>query len=134
MANGKQLRVLFIDDEPEILILVKSRVESNGYQGITASNGKQGLELAETQSPQVILLDLLMPEMDGYEVMKKLKSNPDTANIPVILFTAAPPEEVTKKGGQVMEAVDFVIKPFDEKALMFIINRIADMTAEDSMD
>jgi len=75
-----------------------------------------------------------MPEMDGYEVMKKLKSDPETAKIPVILFTAAPPEEVTKKGGQVMEAVDFVIKPFDDKALLFLINRIADMTTEDVMD
>ncbi|MBN2143273.1 MAG: response regulator, partial [Candidatus Aureabacteria bacterium] len=83
------------------------------------------------EKPDIILLDLLMPEMDGYEVMKHLKENSDTAKIPVILFTAAPPEAVVKKGGQVMDAVDFVIKPFDDKALMFIVNRIADMTRKD---
>jgi response regulator RpfG family c-di-GMP phosphodiesterase len=66
--------------------------------------------------------------------MKHLKSDPTTEKIPVILFTAAPPEEVIKKGGQVMEAVDFVIKPFDDKALLFLMNRIADMSRQDVMD
>jgi two-component system alkaline phosphatase synthesis response regulator PhoP len=127
-------KILIIDDEPEILILVKSRIEASGYRGITAGNGKTGIELAKSENPTVILLDLLMPEMDGYEVMKRLKGDETTAKIPVILFTAAPPEEVIKKGGQVMEAVDFVIKPFDDKALLFLINRIADMTSEDVMD
>lgn len=130
----KEAKILIIDDEPEILILVKSRIESSGYIGITASNGKDGISIAEKENPSIILLDLLMPEMDGYEVMKRLKSNSITKNIPVILFTAAPPEEVIKKGGQVMEAVDFVIKPFDDKALLFLINRIADMTSEERMD
>ncbi|EKD28053.1 MAG: Sensor protein [uncultured bacterium] len=130
----KKSKILIIDDEPEILILVKSRIESSGYKGITAGSGKAGIELAMKEKPTIILLDLLMPEMDGYEVMKQLKSNPLTEKIPVILFTAAPPEEVIKKGGQVMEAVDFVIKPFDEKALLFLINRISDMTSEDVMD
>ena len=127
-------KILIIDDEPEILILVKSRISANGYHAITANSGRAGIEMAQKEKPKVILLDLLMPEMDGYEVMKKLKGNPETEKIPVILFTAAPPEEVIKKGGHVMEAVDFVIKPFDEKALMFLINRIADMTGNDVMD
>ena len=130
----KNPKILIIDDEPEILILVKSRIEANGYKGVTANSGKTGIELAKKEKPNVILLDLLMPEMDGYEVMKKLKSDKETAGIPVILFTAAPPEEVTKKGGKVMEAVDFVIKPFDEKALLFLINRISDMTSDEKMD
>ncbi len=127
-------KILIIDDEPEILILVKSRITANGYRAVTAGSGKAGLETAEKDKPDIILLDLLMPEMDGYEVMKRLKANPVTKPIPVILFTAAPPEEVIKKGGHVMEAVDFVIKPFDEKALIFLINRIADMINKDKMD
>ncbi len=127
-------KILIIDDEPEILILVRSRIEKHGYQTITAGSGVLGLHLAKKEQPQVILLDLLMPEMDGYEVMKHLKSDPKTEKIPVILFTAAPPEEVTKKGGQVMEAVDFVIKPFDDKALMFLVNRIANIVNPDVMD
>lgn len=127
-------KVLVIDDEPEILILVESRIRSQGYDVVTAGGGKRGLELAKDQSPDLILLDLLMPEIDGYEVMKRLKADDDTKDIPVILFTAAPPEEVTKKGGQVIDAVDFVIKPFDEKALLFLVNRIAQVTQDDVMD
>ncbi len=130
----QKVKILIIDDEPEILILVRSRIEKHGYKAITAGGGAAGLQLAQKEHPNVILLDLLMPEMDGYEVMKKLKSDPKTEKIPVILFTAAPPEEVTKKGGQVMEAVDFVIKPFDDKALMFLVSRIAEMTRQDVMD
>ncbi len=127
-------KVLIIDDEPEILILVKSRIDSAGYDGITANSGKDGIDLAKSAKPDVILLDLLMPEMDGYEVMKRLKGDLETEKIPVILFTAAPPEEVIKKGGQVMEAVDFVIKPFDDKALLFLIDRISAMSSEEIMD
>jgi len=127
-------KVLIIDDEPEILILVKSRIDSAGYDCITANSGKDGISLAQSSKPDVILLDLLMPEMDGYEVMKRLKGDTTTESIPVILFTAAPPEEVIKKGGQVMEAVDFVIKPFDDKALLFLIERISDMSSEEIMD
>jgi CheY-like chemotaxis protein len=130
----EKTKVLIIDDEPEILILVRSRIEKHGYKAITAGNGPLGLQLAKKEQPQVILLDLLMPGMDGYEVMKYLKSDPHTEKIPVILFTAAPPEEVIKKGGQVMEAVDFVIKPFDDKALLFLMNRIADMSRQNVMD
>jgi CheY-like chemotaxis protein len=128
------VKVLVIDDEPEILILVQSRLEANGYEAITAGGGREGIALSKSAKPDVILLDLLMPDMDGYEVMKVLKGSEETDKIPVILFTAAPPEEVTKKGGQVMEAVDFVIKPFDDKALIFLINRITEMTREDIMD
>ena len=128
------VKVLVIDDEPEILILVQSRLEANGFEAITAGSGQAGIDLSRSAKPDVILLDLLMPEMDGYEVMKVLKGDPEIDKIPVILFTAAPPEEVTKKGGQVMEAVDFVIKPFDDKALIFLINRITEMTREDIMD
>lgn len=121
-------KILIIDDEPEILILVKSRINANGFEAITAGNGMRGLELAREQKPDVILLDLLMPEMDGFEVMSALKQDTATAGIPVILFTAAPPEEVSKKGDIVMDSVDFVIKPFDDKALMFLINRLMDLT------
>ena len=121
-------KVLGVDDEPEIVILVKARLEANGFDAIGASNGKDAIEKVLDQSPDVILLDLLMPVMDGYEAMRCLKENEKTRNIPVILFTAAPPEEVIEKGADTMDALDFVIKPFDEGALETLLKKVQQLT------
>ncbi len=127
MADTKK-RILVVDDEPDIVTLVKSRLEANGYEVVSAYNGKDGLEKAEEAQPDMILLDLMMPIMDGYEAGQKLKENPKTKDIPIILFTAAAAEEVAKKGADTIEAIDYVVKPFDDAALLFLINRIADIT------
>jgi len=128
MAETKKKCILVVDDEPDIVTLVKSRLEANGYEVISAYNGKDGLEKAEESQPDMILLDLMMPIMDGYEAGQKLKENPKTKDIPLILFTAAAAEEVAKKGAETIEAIDYVVKPFDDAALLFLINRIADIT------
>lgn len=127
MADAKK-RILVVDDEPDIVTLVKSRLEANGYEVVSAYNGKDGVEKAEEAQPDMILLDLMMPIMDGYEAGQKLKENPKTKDIPIILFTAAAAEEVAKKGAETIEAIDYVVKPFDDAALLFLINRIADIT------
>lgn len=125
---SKKKKILVVDDEPDIVTLIKSRLEANGYDVVSAYNGKDGLEKAEESQPDMILLDLMMPIMDGYEAGQKLKENPKTKNIPIILFTAASAEEVAKKGAETIEAIDYVVKPFDDAALLFLINRIADIT------
>lgn len=125
---SKKKKILVVDDEPDIVTLIKSRLEANGYDVVSAYNGKDGLEKAEEAQPDMILLDLMMPIMDGYEAGQKLKENPKTKNIPIILFTAASAEEVAKKGAETIEAIDYVVKPFDDAALLFLINRIADIT------
>lgn len=128
MAEEKRKRVLVVDDEPDIVMLIKSRLEANGYEVVSAYNGKDGIEKAEESQPSLILLDLMMPVMDGYEAGQKLKENPKTKDIPIILFTAASAEEVAKKGAETIDAIDYVVKPFDDAALLFLINRIADIT------
>lgn len=128
MPPTRKKKILVVDDEPDIVTLIKSRLEANGYEVVSAYNGKDGLEKAEETQPDMILLDLMMPIMDGYEAGQKLKENPKTKNIPIILFTAASAEEVAKKGAETIEAIDYVVKPFDDAALLFLINRIADIT------
>ena len=121
-------KVLIVDDEPDIVILLKSRFESNGFKTIGVSNGKEAIDKALQEKPDIILLDLLMPVMDGYEAMRHLRKNEKTRDIPIILFTAAPPEEVIKKGDDTMQAIDFVIKPFDEGALSTLLTRVQQLT------
>ncbi|MCK5706032.1 MAG: response regulator [Candidatus Aureabacteria bacterium] len=121
-------KVLVVDDEPEIVILVKSRLEANGFEAIGADNGKEAIEKALTENPDIILLDLLMPVMDGYEAMNHLKKHEETKDIPIILFTAAPPEKVIKKGDDTMNAIDFVMKPFDDGALSTLLKRVKQIT------
>ena len=124
----KKKKVLIVDDEPDIVILLKSRFESNGFKTIGVSNGKEAIDKALQEKPDIILLDLLMPVMDGYEAMRHLKKDEKTREIPSILFTAAPPEEVIKKGDDTMQAIDFVIKPFDEGALSTLLTRVKQLT------
>ena len=121
-------KVLIVDDEPDIVILLKSRFEASGFTAIGASNGKDGIEKALEEKPDIILLDLLMPQMDGYEAMRHLKKNKKTRDIPLILFTAAPLEEVLKKGDNTVKAIDFVIKPFNEGALSTLITKVKQLT------
>ena len=121
-------KVLIVDDELDIVILLKSRLEANGFKTTGASNGQDAIDKALKENPDIILLDLLMPVMDGYEAMRRLRGNEKTRDIPIILFTAAPPEEVIKKGDNTMKAIDFVIKPFDEGALSTLIKRVKQLT------
>ena len=121
-------KILIVDDEPDIIVLLKSRFESNGFKTIGVSNGKEAIDKAHQEKPDIILLDLLMPIMDGYEAMRHLKKDEKTRDIPIILFTAAPPEKVIQKGDDTMEAIDFVIKPFDEGALSTLLTRVQQLT------
>ena len=85
----KVRRILFIDDEDDIKALAQFCLESEaGWLMISASNGKEGLELAEKEQPDAILLDAMMPELDGIQTLARLQSNPETKNIPTIFITA----------------------------------------------
>ncbi len=80
-------RVLFVDDEPMVVKVVESRLRSAGFEVITARNGKEGIAKAETQAPDIIVLDSMMPEMNGQETCARLKANEKTKRIPVVVFT-----------------------------------------------
>ena len=103
--------ILCIDDDHDILNLLEKILAGAGYAVITATDGKQGLSEARNRKPDLILLDVIMPGMDGYEVCKKIKDKEETKNIPIIFITAKNEDEDEAKGLK-MGAVDYIRKPF----------------------
>ncbi len=82
-------RALIIDDDADLLLLVRKTLEfMAGWEVVTAASGAAGIELARSAAPNVVLVDLMMPEMDGYEVCRRLKADPATAGVPIVLLTA----------------------------------------------
>jgi putative two-component system response regulator len=115
-----QNRILIIDDAPANIKLLGQALKDR-YVVVVANNGQSGLKIAQSEPPpDLILLDVMMPEMDGYEVCAHLKNNPDTAAIPVIFLTAndAPGEE---DKGLRLGAVDFITKPF---SIPLVLSRV----------
>ena len=110
-------KILVIDDDPHLTMMVTSRLRANGYDVVTAADGEEGVGKVKKEFPDLVLLDILMPKMDGYGVLSELKSEPRTKNIPVIMFTAK------AQGGDITDAVDggavdYIIKPFKPEDLL----------------
>lgn len=116
----KKAKILIIDDEPEITEIVDIFLSNAGFQVIAENNANAGIKAAEKSRPALILLDIMMPSMDGYEVCNALKANPVTANIPVIFLTGKDSRDDSgrsfKVGGDL-----FVKKPFSCERLLEII-------------
>ena len=104
-------KVLVIDDEPVVRQVVNRLLTGEGYQVIEAPYGQAGYQLAISEKPNIILLDLMMPVMDGFQVLSKLKSNPETRPIPVIILTAKIDAESERRCMQ-SGAVDYIKKPW----------------------
>jgi len=116
-------RILVVDDEPSILRLVTATLEAKDYEVITASNGTDGLVFARTKHPDLILLDIMMPQMDGTEVRRRLAADPKTKDIPVIHLSAV--GDFQKQLDAFDEGTaDYITKPFAPKELQ---QRVADM-------
>jgi CheY-like chemotaxis protein len=116
-------KILIVDDEPAILIVSRRRLEANGYEVITAESGKEGIEKAVTCEPDLVLLDIIMPGLDGYEVCRRLKSSEKTREIPVIIFTASSPQDDSGEKAIEFGAVGYLTKPFESDDLLSIIER-----------
>ena len=114
MARGT---VLVIDDERDLVNLVRYNLESEGFEVLGALDGESGLKLAMTRSPDLILLDRMMPGPDGVEVCRRLRREERTAHVPVIMLTARVEEEERVRGLDA-GADDYVTKPFSVKELM----------------
>ncbi|MDW7730946.1 MAG: response regulator [Methanolobus sp.] len=109
-------KLLIVDEEIDALTALKVALEAEGYNVIVALDGFEGIEKARTENPDVILLDIMMPGMDGFEVCRRLKSDPSTDHIPVIMLTAKG-ETDDKVEGLELGADDYVTKPFNLKEL-----------------
>ncbi len=110
-------RILVVDDTATNQIILKAKLAAQYYDVLLADNGETALEIAENEYPDIILLDVVMPGMDGYEVCEKLKQNPVTAHIPVIMVTSANEPEERVRGLEV-GACDFLSKPIDDTELL----------------
>ena len=109
--------VLIVDDVPTNVMLVQAILKKEGYRLLTCDSGAKALRLAHDKHPNLILLDIMMPEMDGYEVLQHLKSNPDTNDIPVIIMSALSDMQSIVKGYQ-LGATEYVTKPFQREELV----------------
>jgi DNA-binding response OmpR family regulator len=109
-------KILIVDDTPTNVRLLDALLTPRGYTVMEASSGEEALSLLEKEHPDLILLDILMPGLDGYEVCRRLRANPDTAHLPVIMITASE----TRQKVKALEAGadDFVVKPFDKAELL----------------
>jgi len=116
-------KILLADDEEDIKTIVKIFLEGKGYEVVTAFDGLDAIEIAKAEMPDLILLDVMMPVINGYEVCQKLKADQQTANIPVIMLSAAAHSDSVKKGMEA-GALDYIIKPFDPEKLEQGIEKI----------
>ncbi|KMT21422.1 response regulator transcription factor [Clostridium cylindrosporum] len=120
MANEK---ILIVDDELHIIELLKYNLESNGYKVIFAQTGKEAIKLATEKRPDLILLDVMLPEMDGFDVCKNINKSKETEGIPIIMLTAKG-EELDKILGLELGADDYITKPFSVRELIARIKAV----------
>lgn len=114
---ASEYTVLIVDDVPTNVMLVQAILRKEGYTLLTADSGAKALQIVGSKRPNLILLDIMMPEMDGYEVLQHLKSNPDTNDIPVIIMSALSDMQSIVKGYQ-LGATEYVTKPFQREELV----------------
>ncbi len=115
--------ILVIEDDKDIANLIAYHLEKANYNVIIAHDGKQGFSLARKASPTLILLDLMLPEVDGLEVCRMLKTNEETRNIPIIMVTAKS-EEIDKIVGFELGADDYIVKPFSPRELVLRVKAV----------
>src|SRR5580704_8657433 len=116
-------KILVVDDERHIVRLVQVNLERAGYTVVTAFDGKEALEKVESEKPDLVVLDVMMPYMDGFEVLKNLRKNPETRELPVIMLTAKAQDADVFRGWQ--SGVDcYLTKPFNPMELISFVKRI----------
>jgi two-component system alkaline phosphatase synthesis response regulator PhoP/two-component system response regulator VicR len=116
-------RILAVDDERHIVRLVQVNLEKAGYEVVTAFDGKEALEKVASENPDLVVLDVMMPYMDGFEVLQTLRKNPSTRDLPVIMLTAKAQDADVFRGWQ--SGVDcYLTKPFNPMELISFVKRI----------
>jgi two-component system phosphate regulon response regulator PhoB len=116
-------KILVVDDEPEAVELVEFNLKQSGYAVTTAVDGAEALRKARSQSPDLIVLDVMLPEMDGFEICKTLRLEPATARVPILMLTAKA-AEIDRVLGLELGADDYLTKPFSPRELLLRIKKI----------
>ncbi len=123
-------KILAVDDEPSIVRLVQVNLQRAGYEVVTAFDGKQALEKIESEKPDLVVLDVMMPYMDGFEVLQRLRKDPATRELPVIMLTAKAQDQDVFRGWT--SGVDcYLTKPFNPMELISFVKRIFSATPDD---
>ncbi len=114
--------ILIVEDEPKSRILIRDLLEVSGYSTIEATGGEQGVELARAKKPDLILMDIMMPKMDGYTACREIKMDKATKAIPVVMVTSVD-FELNKELGRDVGADGYITKPVDRQELLDVISR-----------
>ncbi len=125
MAAQKNKKILLVDDEPNILVALEFLVKQQGYTVFKATDGMQALEQLEEVHPQLIVLDVMMPGMDGFEVAKRIRSSAHYDNVPIIFLTAKG-TKADRMNGYASGGEIYITKPFDNEDLINTINEVVE--------
>ncbi|MGB9692003.1 MAG: response regulator [Candidatus Sumerlaeaceae bacterium] len=118
---GKKRKILAVDDELDLLLIIKTALSSEGFEVITATNGPDALAMAEDEKPDLIILDVMMPEMNGFEVLQALRESVTTERIPVIMLTGVSEREKIRDA--LSAGIDYyIVKPFQLHDLVAKVN------------
>jgi two-component system response regulator VicR len=123
MAEERK-KILCIEDEPEMIDLIKLILERKGFEVLGAVGGKEGLEVIRREMPDLILLDLMMPEVDGWEVFRQMRADEQLKDIPVIVVTAKAQSIDKVLGLHIAKVDDYVTKPFGPQELLKSVNKV----------
>ena len=115
-------KILIVDDEPAMVEILKDTLEERGFMVITGSNGIEAVKKIEEENPDLVLLDIMMPGMNGYEVCKKVKGKPDTKFLIVVLSAISEPDSISK--AKELGADEYLTKPYKPEQLMATIDKL----------
>jgi DNA-binding response OmpR family regulator len=130
MDTGNSVLIMYIEDDTEMIDLVKLILNRRGFQVKGAHGGRQGLDMVTEEKPDLILLDLMMPDIDGWDVYQQLKSNDQTSKIPVIVITAKAQPIDRVLGLHIAKVDDYISKPFHPQELLASIERVLKLRQE----
>ena len=123
---SQKKRILYIEDEKEMLELTRIVLEREGYEMLAAVGGADGIEAVKREKPDLVLLDLMMPDVDGWEVYRQMKADKEVADIPVIIITARTQSIDKVLGLKVAKVADYITKPFGPSDLINSVKRVFD--------
>ena len=116
-------KVLIVDDSPTEVHVLQTMLTKNGHEVVVATSGEQGVDMAKTEGPDLILMDVVMPGMNGFQATRQISKNAETASIPVIMVTTKD-QETDKVWAMRQGAKDYIVKPVQEKALIEHVNMV----------
>lgn len=114
----KKKKIMVVDDEENLLILIRDMLDSNGFDTVTAGNGREALDMLEKEKPDLLLLDIMMPGMKGTDVARKIRKNPKTRKTKIVFLTILKSREINHRALKELMIIDYITKPFDNQDLI----------------